>query len=704
MNIGEIQKIKFLNNLYRILYSSGIQPDEREVKKIFNRYFSINKFGSPVKIPYEIFRDTSIVDPNLLNQSMAAAGLNVEVLYDFLNQNNEDLYKIVTALNKRLNNLKTKRKKLEAKVDELLYANANSDGFFYSYVENFSSTDNIDMALTSALVDTDASQACIPQISSDLIDAKAPGIISASSISYSISFNGSTVVSETAVPANEIQNIFDGLNNTYASFSYRSNTIGIVSLTLKMAIGSSYGISKIHGTTLSRTPTSIYAALAPVYANAIIEERFKDGSLDYDKFSFIFPGNKYSNLTLIMYKHEPDEIIAGSDAPYLYNFGLRDLYVMSQYYDKNATVISKPISLPESDNANLSINSVSIDPVYEVVDKTDIKFFVAEDVDGAETISDFSWIPISPYKQNNNSYDKIINFGIEDFKFKFLDINDNINSLKLIPLTTEQQLSNPSLNIYPGLSVYKVAEVPENEQLISPYILSSINSYRRYFAPYQSGAYSDLLRWTTIIRDQQYTGSPAYLKDQTSVVNPGTWDSGSGFLETTIFCKEEKQISATVFKSDNNFDMAVYLNNEQIANIPTGSRSKEVDFNFVIGANSIIITYDKSTYGDINFSPIVGRDLSEFGDVYVDYYTYLNPVDFKNLTDSNKLFFTIDTINSTKYILSSKEIKAKSKIYYYDNNSSQISSIRFRIDLHRFDNPLATPVVDLMRVKFKHNE
>ena len=51
--------------------------------------------------------------------------------------NNEELFSIVTSLNKKLENLKKKRLQLESKVDDLIFVNNNSDGYYYSFFTPF---------------------------------------------------------------------------------------------------------------------------------------------------------------------------------------------------------------------------------------------------------------------------------------------------------------------------------------------------------------------------------------------------------------------------------------------------------------------------------------------------------------------------------------------------------------------------------------
>ena len=116
MNISSIQKRKFLGNIYKILYSQGKKPSELEIKKVFGEYFSIYKFGNPIPLDYTKLDIVAKTDVNLINELMANTLFNVEVLYDCVNENNQEIFSIVTALNNRLDNLKSKRKILENKI------------------------------------------------------------------------------------------------------------------------------------------------------------------------------------------------------------------------------------------------------------------------------------------------------------------------------------------------------------------------------------------------------------------------------------------------------------------------------------------------------------------------------------------------------------------------------------------------------------
>ena len=76
--------------------------------------------------------------------------------------------------------------------------------------------------------------------------------------------------------------------------------------------------------------------------------------------------------------------------------------------------------------------------------------------------------------------------------------------------------------------------------------------------------------------------------------------------------------------------------------------------------------------------------------------------------------FTIDDFYGSKQILASNsfynnetssdsENVNKSVIRYYSDPESVVDAIRYRVDFSRYSNPLQTPILDAIRIKFKHN-
>ena len=62
-----------------------------------------------------------------------------------------------------------------------------------------------------------------------------------------------------------------------------------------------------------------------------------------------------------------DQIENNSINPYTYKFGIRELVINADYYDKSAVIVSAPISIPVSDNNKLTINSVSIETKDQIL-------------------------------------------------------------------------------------------------------------------------------------------------------------------------------------------------------------------------------------------------------------------------------------------------------------------------------------------------
>ena len=228
MNIATIQKRKFLNNIYKLLYSSGKTPTEQEVRRIFSAYFSVNEFGLPANVNYSLLQNVNVTDVDIINDAMATTLLNMEVLNDCILENNEELFSVINVLNSKLDGLRAKRRVLEAKVDELIFINNNSDGYYYSFLDDYFNTDNIDLALTSAFIDIEKGQVKIPKITSNLSNALTVDNIQTLNVTYSIIVNGNTVSSSQR--AVNFDNVFDGLNDTYWSIGHLTQTPSIVSL------------------------------------------------------------------------------------------------------------------------------------------------------------------------------------------------------------------------------------------------------------------------------------------------------------------------------------------------------------------------------------------------------------------------------------------------------------------------------------------
>lgn len=703
IDIPSLQKRKFLNNVYRSLYAEGVRPNEDEVRRLFTSYFTTNKLGAPANINFGELERENVIDVDVLNQLMANSLLNLEVLYDLVWENNNEILSVVTSLNNKLEHLRAKRKKVESAIDQLIFSNENSDGFFYSFLDSYSTVDNVDLNLSSGYVDVLNGLCKIPFITSDLSNTIADGQMVSSAAIMSKVVNGETVVEGQVVP--DIDLVFDGLTDTYWSTVVESINPTVAAVILDIPLNSSYSISEINFRLITSSPCSLGIDLTsadPASKNVSI---LKNSTEDYDRFSFSVPVKRYESMKVTLFKYEPDEILQGSVNPYKYRFGISEIMIGSQYHEKRAVIVSSPLSLPIIDNKSLEINTVSLDARLAKPDNSDVRFYVARDVDGATSISDFNWQGIELTSGGGNSFPTSVSFLPTSLKTIYF----NSTTSPFLPITVDNSSTNTNdsnplpLPYASDKQVYRFKQVPETLNLISPFILSGLNSLRSYFeySDSPSTLYKSVSYWLDSVSNGILT--PDFVKDQSIVIN-SIRASGSGFLTCKILCDNDVRTIQTISKSSLDFNLSVYLNGNLIIDLPSGNKSQSVEWSFVKGVNNIQIGYDNLTNSNQTVSIMSGVNLSEYGTIYLDYYNYLDPIEFRRRSFESLNAFTVQELYGQKQILSSKAIREDSLIRYYSNAEDVITSIRYKIDMFRGDNPLSSPSVEALRVKFKHND
>ena len=718
MSISEIQKRKFLENLYRSLYSSGVsesdrvsrQPNDDEIKKEFDRYFSSNRIGTPLRVDPTILRNTRVTNPDIMNEFMARYILNLDVLYDSIDDNTEKLMDSITYLNKKLEFLKQKRIDLEKKIDSMLFSMSNTDGFFYSFSESFANLKNIDLSLTNAFVDTENRKVTLPKFKSNVLDFNAPGKISYSNVQYRVMFNGNVVVQDRQMP--DVNNMFDGLNNTMSKVDFESDIIGPCALILNIPLDVPFVISKVDGRMSTGSAVTTVVELISQQDLNNSQFRRKQSSSDYDRFSFDFDPQLSGSLRITLIKYEPDYVdTANSRNKYKYSFCIRDLIVSGQYYDSNATLVSSPISIPAGD-ANKIIDAVSVEAVNANPNVGNVNFFVAEDVENANGLSDFNWVPISSSVSNNASFDQIVSFSRSNKIFKNIKTSPSANELKLYDLSTSNNLStkNPSSSIYNGISVYRIAKLEEQQTPYNSYLLDSVNSFSFKYTSYSNGLYLDTNRWSSIINKtlenvQVFEPGNIPITNIPSIPISLNLTGISGFLQTSLLVDEDIEAVNTISKSDTsvNWDVAVYLNGTLLADMPAGVSARQVSWSFKKGVNNIVVTYDAAGTSSGSISLMSGVSISNYGVPFIKYYSYVDPFDFRINRNENDLVFTIDNYLGNNEIFCRSKINNNSRIVFQNNTNNPVKAIRFRADLSRFSSPFGTPALNSYRIKFKNS-
>lgn len=718
MSISEIQKRKFLENLYRSLYSSGVngsdtvsrQPNDDEIKKEFDNYFTANRIGVPLRVDPTVLRNTRVTNPDIMNEFMARYIFNLDVLYDSIDDNTEKLMDSITYLNKKMDFLKQKRIDLEKKIDSILFTTSNTDGFFYSFSESFANLQNVDLSLSNAFVDIENRKTTLPKLKSNALDFNAPGKINYSNVQYRIMFNGNVAVQDRQMP--DVNNMFDGLNNTMSRVDFESDVIGPCALVLNIPLDVPFVISKVDGKMSTGSAVTTVVELISQQNINSSQFRRKQSSSDYDRFSFDFDPQLSGNLRITLIKYEPDYVdTSNSRNKYRYTFCIRDLIVSGQYYDANATLVSSPISIPAGD-ANKIIDAVSIEASNANPDVGNINFFIAENVENATGLSDFNWIPISSSTSNAASFDQVISFSRSNKMFKNIKTSPSSNELKLYDLSTSNNLSlkNPSNSIYNGISVYRVAKLQEQQSPYNSYLLDSVNSFSFKYTSYSNGLYLDTNRWSSIINKtlenvQVFEPGNIPITNSPSIPISLNLTGISGFLQTSLLVDEDTEAINSISKSDTsvNWDMAVYLNGTLLADIPSGVSRAEVNWSFKKGVNNIVVTFDASGTSSGSISLMSGVSITNYGVPFVKYYSYVDPFDFRVNRNEQDLVFTIDNYLGNNEIFCRSQISNNSRIVFQSNVTNPVKAVRFRADFSRFSSPFGTPALESYRIKFKNS-
>lgn len=722
MSISNIQKEKFLDVIYKNLYSSGYIPKESEILDFFSRYFSNYTISQPLPMQGEIFRQLTGSNVDVLNQRMLHALFNIEVLYDALSENAEEMMGITNALNKRLQNLKARRTELENKIDDILFVNQNADAFFGAYTDSFPNTNGTDLSLTSAYVDVTNGKVTLPTLTSAVFDLVSAKSIIAKGATYSLSFNRTSVYSNQSLPEESFfPSVFDGLENTEWSRAYNFDSIGLVTFSLNLPIASNVVVSSISGRLNTISPADIYCRVnySDVKKSAVTFS--KKSSKDYDKFSFNFQAGDVGSIDIFLVKAEPDYIEENKRDKYVYRYGFRDISISGKYYERFASYVSKPISLKTRDNLDLAIDAVSISVNQSGFENGSIAYFIAEDNSSAESLSDFNWQPVSATNDPLASYPSVIKFeGSYLRSKKIVEKAQNLEAeIEKIPLASKSNVininqQNPTVDLYPNQLIYRVAKIDSFDEPYNSYILSGTGMVNGYYINYSNKIFNEingLSTWDSIIGNrssvrQLYT-IPKYdiSQNPTFFIGPNV-SNISVLLETKLLCSKAKTIKHTFIKNDNvskDWNVAVYVNGKPTY-IPSGQFTETIEWNLKEGINSIRVAIDIEGSANGSITLMEGVKLSNYGSIYLDYYSYVDSLEFKKNRSIYDYVFTIENFFGNKEIMSRTDIRSNSKIFYFTNNPNKIESVRFRADLLRSQNPIGSPSMDSYTLKFKNSQ
>lgn len=737
MSIERIQKQRFLDTIFKMYHSLGIEPSYNDLSILFGQYFSLNKPGDPVSVPYNSLDASNTIDVNSLNKIMSTLLYNVDVLYDSFQDDLEALYSIMSSYKFRIENLKSKRAEVEKKIDDHLFSLKNTDGFYYSVSNAFNDLDQTDIANTTAYVDTEARKTVLPKMSSGLFNYVGNILSTTQAAEVSIFFDGQRQGDPRVV---DFSNVFNGLNNSTWNYmgvdqtnGYKSNSIGLCTLKISVPISSlqSAGISVVEGKILSRKPVDISVVVNDAVNGSNSLYFVKSGSTDYDVFSFNFEPKSTDRVDIFFAKAEPDYVTTNENETrrYVYEFAIDELVIAAPYYDSSAVYYSNRMQIIDSRNENLVVDAVMLETNDQIPPGCAINYYIAEDNGSQTDVNLLNWTAISPTAKLTSSEENIIRFnGTTTRAMAVIDpstssIVPTEQEFIKIPRTTTY--SNPIQNYFYqndsnnlGFNLYRFAKFPNGVNPITPYILENVRS-KQLKINYVQGTSLDHSSWQQILAG--YRNDVVVTTDQSDISSTDLFFSGNNIpngsvrLSTNVYADTDVLYNKRFLKNADAqyWDVNIFLNGRQLARIEPGVLSSSITWNFNRGQNSIVIVINKSANVSSSATTFQGSITLMEGmsiantvgiKAYQNYLFYVKIEDLRRLySNTDNVFSIINYENNNEIVYRrTEEIASGSVVHYLENLDNGISGLRLRADLSRGQSAYASPAIISYKLKFRH--
>ncbi len=724
MSISQIQIKNILELIAKSYFVNGINPQTSQLHSYMSQYFSKNPAGNLVTLDLDLFANAIVSDVDKLNDFMSMMIVNIDTLYEVCSNHVEQSMMLNSVLRTHLERLKIKRKVLEQKVDDYLLGIYNSDGYFFSISDDFSSVGDVDFNFTSAFVDTIAGTISLPAISS-MSRRISPASVGDPNISI-VDINGRKLTWATKT---SFANAFDGMTNTAWYIEVRTATPITVTANVELFLATSLGDTKV--SRIDLIPFGVSPVQCGVNAVFIGDNLLRKESVychyvktSSEKMSFIGDqiDDDIERIQLQLTKVEPDyeETNTNGSKSFVYMFGFKEILMTEQVYDATATFMSQPFGIPAELIGESVIDAVSIVTEDYIPTNTSLKYYVAAENAAASSIDDFDWKEITPITSSSTSDNIVAHFRGSSITTKLARIIPRaFSDIKLISLNdTSNDLTkrNPTPAYLPGLDVYRV--IPFSDEFLAGTlsIEEGINTTKLYFCDYDADAYS-----------QGFDFWKLKFADPTSYsVSYGEIDSGHEFFYGGDVGEDGKSVYAETFliteqeypiflkecsKSDTNsqlWDVRIFLNGREIANMPVGTNRLTVPWKLKKGKNHIVIMSNIPEATTANPSPYIGTinlvvdgKLQDFGTVKLDNWIYVDPYKFENNQGYDSNTFTI----YNDEIIARKKPTNNFRIKYKKPTSTSPDQIRLRADFGRSsNNSKSTPIFDSYRVRFSYGE
>ncbi len=721
MSIQQVQTKNLLEFIAQAYFVNGVNPDSEQIYSNLSKFFAAHPAGTPLDIDVNIFAQEQKSDVELMNDFLALMVVNMDTLYEVCDDQIEQTLLLHTVLRTHLDRLKIKRQVLEQKIDDYLLGIYNSDGYFYSVSDGFAYTANVDFKYTSAFVDTASTLVTLPSISS-MSQTVNPAKVGDPSIKI-VDQDGNQLGWEAKT---EFANAIDGMTNTAWFFEVKTPSFGPITATIDIQLATSLG--RTEATKIDVTPYGVTPVQCGINAmftrdnNTTYTQPFSNYvHTSTEKISFVGDqiNDNLEKVVIQLTKSEADyTVVDGHTKSNVYIFGFRELLITEQYYDPYATLVTYPFGIPTELSAEAAIDAVSLVAQDYTPTNTSIKYYVAADNPVATTVSDFDWKEISPISATISNENTIIRFDGSYSNSKMLRRSPRIPSdgqlIEFNSTSADLAKRNPTPAYLPGIDVYRLAPFKEDLLAGTLKLEEGINTTRMFYIDYDEDAVAGGFAFWKNVFDDPESYSTSY----------GETDSGHEFFYGADVGEDYKSVYVETFletdkeypvflkecrKSDVNsklWELRVFLNGREIANMPVGTDKLTIPWKLKEGVNHIVmmINIPEATSGSPSpyigtFNMMADSNLTDFGIVKLDNWTYVDLYKFQNNQVNNANSFTI----YNDELISRKKPTNNFRLSFKKPTSSSPEAIRLRVDMARTNSyAKSTPVLDSYRVRFSY--
>lgn len=711
MSISTIHIQKIVNSISRYYYSCGVKPTEEQVMKDLSLYFSSNSASSPIRIPSGVFVENFIGSESNINNVTSKVIANLDLLYEATAEQVQQSLELTTFLRSRLERLNIRRRLLLGRIDEYLFANENTDGYFYSFLDTFPNLDYVDRSLTSAFVNVTDGAVTLP-VNTDTTQTIYGSSVVGITPTYYV--DGNEVSS--GIERSPFAGCLDGLTNTNWSVEVPTSQQAEVVCVLELEINAPI-ISTVEYTPYGTAPVQVFVEVAGPNRQF---EAFGQIRYGVDKMVFSSSARPIRYLRITIRKNTYDFIQQiNNSVNYHYIIGAKDIVMIGKNYVNNSTFVSKPISISEDLSSSHTLDAVALKVEDEIPDFTSIDYFVALDNgDQNPTIYDFDWKKISPYVDQNGEDNMVISFGGSTNISKYIRSIPDRGDLQLLrddPNNPDSRLRNPFTK--DGIDLYRICDFGSEDPIISTLQMEEgVDSLKVYHTGYDTSALS-LGFWTDYISGNK---SSDLVYSRIDTANGFFWGGDIGenyrsvYMETYLYCEDSQNAGIQKFiKSDSNsqlWSIKVYLNGSQIGDLPVGKNDIDIPWRFKAGVNHIGITLliprsGTSAYpNEGSIELMQDNSLSDYGSVRLANWSYLDIFQLLNNVNPGANVFSTFSDGDKIQIVSRKKPSNNLRLKYSTANSVRNQKIRVRADLNRPESdPSISPVLHSYRVRFRYS-